>query len=75
MADDMMECFVVLWEHGIIFKDRKEDRIWLGGSPSLVFAPVFPHKKQAQDFARKARRLLKAKGKQETIWVQRLEKL
>jgi len=73
MAEDMRKCYIVLWENGTIFIDRDKSKLWLGGSPSLVFAPVFPHKKDAQKFARRARRLVNEKTSGQRVWVQELE--
>lgn len=70
----MRKCFVVLWENGAILKDRNEDKLWFGGSKNLVYAPVFAHKKDAVNFLRRARRLVRQKASGQHVWVQELER-
>ena len=50
--------WVVDTDKGVSFADEEEGikKFWLGGSPSLVFVPIFKDKKEARKFQRKVRK-------------------
>ena len=56
------EYWMVNTSQGLVHTD-KDGRIWWGGSPSLVFVPIFADRKEAQRFRTRATKVLKKKFK------------
>ena len=52
------DLWIVETDKGVAFADEKRGikEFWLGGSPSLVFVPVFESKEDARKFQRKVRK-------------------